>query len=520
MKRSLLPLIVVALLIIPFTGLNSPASSRNQITMILIPLRPPSVMYKNFLPLKRYLEKNLDVSIRIKVAKDSGDIIRHLETGKADIAFMCPTLYCVSYNRVPIVPLVKLRINGSSEYRSLLLVREDSPVRKTADLLGGTFVYGRYQCPESGLLPRVMLKRVGISDKELLESVKLGSDESAMISVMAKMFDATGVSEMAAKPYIGNGLRVLRHSYSIPQYVFVARASLGKDLIQRFKKTMLSINELEDPKSIAGTIEAGVDGFSDAEDRDYDIVRVLIKNIPDEMDITLEEKGGVKFVVEPVFFEPDFFNRLNPLITHLSKKTGLDFQLLIPENAGLFVDMQKRGEGDIFMQNPHLHSDMTGSDRVRGVAYIEEAGTPEGRIGIIIANSSNRIRTPKDLAGKKIGITSQFSDDGYLSQREMLIKEGVPLDSINFIKLKTYENVIMMVYRGSVDAGFVSLPALRSMEQDIDMDRIIIVSKTHPLPGWVISLRKGIDAPLADKVIKALNQFQDKADFRIRPLKN
>jgi phosphonate transport system substrate-binding protein len=520
MKRSLLPLIVIALLIIPFAGSNSPASSRNQITMILLPLKPPSTMYKNFLPLKRYLEKNLDVSIRIKVAKDSSDIIRHLETGEADMAFLCPTLYCVSYNRVPIVPLVKLRINGTSEYRSLLLVREDSPVKKTADLLDGTFVYGRYQCPESGLLPRVMLKRVGISDKDLLESVKLGSDESAMISVMAKMFDATGVSEMAAKPYIGNGLRVLRHSYSIPQYVFVARASLGKDFIQRLKKTMLSINGLEDPKSIIGSIESGVDGFSEAEDRDYDIVRVLIKNIPGEKDIILKEKRGIKFVVEPVFFEPDLFRRLNPLITHLSKKTGLTFQLLIPENVEDFIDMQNKGEGAIFLQNPHLYTKMTESNRYRAVASIAETGSPEGRIGIIITNSSGRIKTPKDLAGKKIGITSHFSDDGYLSQREMLIKEGVPLDSLNFIKLKTYENVIMNVYRGSVDAGFVSLPALRSMEQDIDMDRIIIVAKTPPLPEWVMSLRKGFDALLADKVIKALPQFQDKTDFRIKPLKN
>lgn len=290
MKRSLLALIVITLLIIPVTGLNSPASSRDRITMILIPLKPPSTMYKNFLPLKRYLERNLNVSIDIKVAKDSNEIIKHLETGEADIAFLCPTLYCISYNRVPIVPLVKLSIDGSSGYRSLLLVREDSHVKKTADLLDGTFVYGRYQCPESGLLPRVMLKRVGISEENLFESVKLGSDESALISVMARMFDATGVSEMAARPYMGNGLRALRYSYSIPQYLFVARASLGKDFIQKLKQTMLTINGLEDPKSVVGSIETGVDGLSEAEDRDYDIVRILIKNMPGEKDIILKEK--------------------------------------------------------------------------------------------------------------------------------------------------------------------------------------------------------------------------------------
>lgn len=518
MKRSLLHFIIITLIII--LTFNTTASSRDQITMILLPLKPPSTMYKNFLPLKRYLEKNLGIPIRIKVAKDSNDVVRHLETGDADIAFLCPTLYCISYNRVQIVPLVKLSIDGSSEYRSLLLVRDDSSVRKTADLFDGTFVFGRYQCPESGLLPRVMLKRVGISDKDLFESVKLGSDESALISVMARMFDATGVSEMAAKPYIGNGLRVLRHSYSIPQYLLVARASLGKDFIQRLKKTMLSINALENPKSIVGSIEAGVDGFSEANDRDYDIVRILMKNVLSEKDITRKEKKGIKFVVEPASFEPDLFKRLNPLITHLSRKTGIYFQLLIPENIEGFVDMQNKGEGDIFLQNPSLYTKMAESNRVRGTATVVETWSPEGRIGIIISNSSSKIRTPKDLTDKKIGITSISSDDGYLSQKELLLRKGIQLDSVSFIKLKTHENVVMNVYRGSVDAGFVSLSALRSMEQDIDMNRITILSRTESLPDWIIAVRNDISAQIADKVMNALSQFYGKSDFEIKILKD
>ncbi len=514
--RIIKPLLVITIILI----FNSPASSRDQITMILLPLKPPSTMYKNFLPLKRYLEKKLDISIRIKVAKDSNDMVRHLETGDADIAFLCPTLYCISYNRVPIVPLVKLSMSGSSEYRSLLLVRDDSPIRKTADLLEGTFVYGRYQCPESGLLPRVMLKRVGISDEYLLEVVKLGSDESALITVMARMFDATGVSEMAARPYIGNGLRVLRYSYSIPQYLFIVRASLGKEFIQRLRKVMLSINGLKDPKSIIGSIEPGVDGFSEAEDRDYDIVRVLMKNVLGEKDITLKGRKGFKVVVEPVFFEPDLFKRLNPLITHLSKKTGVDFQLLIPEDIEVFVEMQNKGEGDIFLQNPDLYSKIEGTGRVKGIASIAETKYPEGRSAVIITNPASKIKTLKDLKGRRIGITSFSSDDGYLSQRDLLLKEGVPLDSVSFIKLRTHENVVIQVYRGFVDAGFASLSTLKSMEMDIEMSRIMTLAKTQPLSEWILALRKDIDAGYADKVIKALAQFPDKTDFEIKVLKD
>lgn len=113
-------------------------------------------------------------------------MLKHLEKGDADIAFLCPTIYCETYSKVSIAPLVKLSINSSTEERSVLVVRDDSPVKKTADLLDKTFAYGRYKCPGSGLLPKIMLQRVGISDRDFLEVVKLGSDESSLTAVMAR----------------------------------------------------------------------------------------------------------------------------------------------------------------------------------------------------------------------------------------------------------------------------------------------------------------------------------------------
>ncbi len=254
-----------------------PAFAKRKLTLLLMPLDSPSAMYARFQPFKRYLEARLGIPVEIEVAKKRSDIIPTLEEGGADLAFLCPSLYCEASKQMRIVPLAKLRVNGSSVYRSVILVRSDSGIKNVSALRGGTFVYGRYYCPGSGLLPDDILRKAGIKRGGLMDTVILGSNESAILAVMARLFDATGVSEVAARPYLSKGLRIIGYSRPIPQYLFAARGGLQKGLLLKLEKAMLLVNRLKDPGSVVGSIEPGADGLSKARDRDYDIVRALVK---------------------------------------------------------------------------------------------------------------------------------------------------------------------------------------------------------------------------------------------------
>ncbi len=501
---------------------SSAAAARQKLTLMLLPLQSPSVMYADFLPLKRYLETRLGEPVELKVANKRSEVIDSLQRGEADMAFMCPILYCDASRRMRIVPLAKLRVNGSSEYRSVLLVRSDSNIRKTADLVGRTFVYGRYYCPGSGLLPKVILQKVGIDDGDFMETVRLGSDESAILAVMARLFDATGVSEMAARPYLDKGLRVLSYSYPIPQYLFAARAGLGKPLLERIEKAMLSINSSH-PKKVLGGIETGADGLVKARDGDYDIVRILMKSVLGEEDMLKPAKGAVRFVVEPVSFGPEMFKELNSLMLYLSRVSGRRFQIVIPENTRDFIQMMRAGKGDFFLQNHNLYSGAARRGYLTGIAALARAGHPENR-GVIVVSSRGPVKTLRELAGKKTGIVSLYSDSGFLAQKELLRKREVPAGPMHFVVLKSYERVIMQVYQGTVSAGFVSYSALRSMGRDIDLSRFRILARTPPLPDWVIAARKGTDAEFTERIEKALIRYSVKnpggpGDIRIRELK-
>lgn len=487
--------------IIPTPGF-AVSSSPAPLHMLVIPMETPSRMYKDFLPLKHYLGKKLNRSIELDVARKNSGIATLFREKKTDIAFVCPTLYCDLTQVISVVPLVKLRINGSDQYRSVLVVRKDSPIKRTADLINRTLVYGRYNCPGSGLLPRIMLQRVGLSNSNFFEVVKLGNDESALLAVMARMFDVTGVPEMAVRSLAGNSLRIIRYSKPIPQYLFVARSGLDKDLISRIKKVMLDLNQAPDRKALIGGIEKGVDGFSLAHDSDYDIVRVLIESLNLGNARSSFRKGEHTLVVEPLYYGADFFWRLKPLLSKLRQETGWNYHLRIPKSIDAFLKIRKQGKGDLYLQESgFLARFRNPGDELLGPLAVV---SPEMNVGVIIAASSGKVKDLHDLRGKRIGVPSRLAEGGYMAQTRWLRKRGVPVDTIRLVSLGTYENVLMSVYRGKVDAGYLTLGTLRRLKKDLQPKRIVIIGRTPPLKEWVISARKNVPDFVKNKIRKIL----------------
>ncbi len=471
--------------------------------MTVIPMKPPSLMYKNFLPLKHYMEKKLNRAIDLDVARKNSEVANLFKKKEIDIAFVCPTLYCDLTRKVSVVPLVRLRINGNDQYRSVLVVRKDSPIQRTGDLFDRTLVYGRYYCPGSGLLPRIMFKRVGLSENDFLEVVNLGNDESALLAVMARMFDVTGVPEMAVRLLAGKNLRILRYSDPIPQYLFVARSGLGKKYIREVKEAMLSLNHAPNKERLIGGIEKGVDGFSDARDSDYDIVRVLIESLNGDAVSGSFRKGEHTLVVEPLYYDADLFRRLKPLLTGLRSATGWNYHLKIPGSIEAFLKAKKQGKGDLYLQESSLFSGfrLPREERLGSLPVVSR----EANNGIIVVSGTGKVKTVEDLKGKMIGVPSRFSDGGFLAQNRWLKSRGMDPGSIQFKELGTCENVLMSVYRGKVDAGYLTLDTLLRLQKDLQPKRTVILGKTPPLRDWVMTSSEKIPDFAKEKILKLLS---------------
>ncbi len=470
--------------------------------MVVIQMKSPSKMYRGFVPLKRYMEARLHHPIELSVAHRSSDMAKLLEKEEIDLVFICPTRYCQLTQRVSLVPLARLRIHGSDEYRSALVVRKDSPIQRTADLMDKEMVFGRYNCPGSGLLPRIMLGRVGLSESDFLQAVHLGNDESARLAVMARMFDVTGIPEMEARRLDEMGLRVLRQSYPIPQYLFAARSGLGEAMTRRLKEVLLSVNEVPERLAILGPIDDGVDGLVVARDRDYDIVRLFFDSVTHAEPVAALYQGRPTLVVEPLYYDADLFVRLRPLLDRLRAATGMGYHLRIPRSIGDFIALREADGGDLYLQEGSLVAPgwATGEVQLGQVAV----SPPEASRGVIVAGAGGRGKGVADLKRAKIAITSRRSEAGYLAQKRWLAAKGVNLDDARWVELPTCEAVAVAVYRGRADAGFLTRDTLDRLAPDLHAERLRLLATTPPLAPWRLSASKRVDPAQRRAVAAAL----------------
>jgi ABC-type phosphate/phosphonate transport system substrate-binding protein len=75
---------------------------------------------------------------------------------------------------------------------------------------------------------------------------------------------------------------------------------------------------------------------------------------------------------------------------------------------------------------------------------------------------------------------------------------------------KRQEEVILNVYRGTVDAGFVRESALDVLKEEIDLDMIRIVARTPYIANWPFAAAHGTDGRIVETVRKHLIDLKDK----------
>ncbi len=464
---------IISLIWILWTG---SVQSIEELRFVLIPLESPTTMYKRFLPLKRYLQERLSLRITLRVATDGEDILKQLREGKADLAFLCPTLYCRAAAESPLLPLIKLSVRGASKYRSAIVVRQDSDIKKTIDLRDRSFVYGRYQCPGSGLLPTVMLKRVGITEEGLFEVVKLGSDKSAVVSVLAKVFDATGVPESVAEKYADKGLRTVRYSYSIPQYLIAARKDLGVDLLANLRETFLEVNSSPSGSHIFESIGEGVDSFRPASDSEYDIVRALM-NIP-----VPKGTDPISVIVEPVLSKVEILSRVGEMMNYLTKETGLRFRIIVPADERLFIERMKEGDGVLF-----LYSALFENDSETSLTRLAKVWIFGRDARFFLIRGENK--------GGEIAVASLMHNISGISKKRLT-------------PVGTYEKVLLSVYNGNISMGLINSAVYEAFIDDLHVQKLSIL-RTVPLPTyWTLEAGYGVDQKIIDKIKKALNNYK------------
>lgn len=473
------------------------------IVLSVLPVESPRSMYEKFLPLKYHLERQLGRPVRISIARDYQSAIADLANGDAHLAYLDPAAYCearVRY-RGKVLPLVRAVGPDASAARSVLVARDIRGIEKIVDVRGKRLALGTQQSSFSYLIPLAMLYDVGMQAKDFRSVDYLHQEDRIALSVLLGEHDVGGMSEAVARKYAPDGLRIIKRSDPVPQlFLCVSSAVAGEDRAL-LRTSLLSLKD----KGVLAAIEPGIDGFVPAEDRDFDLVRIMIKNITGKDYIEYGPKT-VRFAVLPLYPASTIYQRYEPLMRYLSRNTGYEFKLVIPRDFDEFLQVVKGGTIDFSYQNPYIFAQIDRDYDIRPlVATVSEpdAETEGGEAfrGVIITRKDSPLTAVEDLKGRSVMIVSRRSAGGFLSQKIFLAKRGIHVESdLKIVDAKRQEKVILGVYNGLADAGFVRESALDVLKDEIDMQQIRILATTSTLPNWPIAWTKKGNPALAEKV--------------------
>jgi phosphate/phosphite/phosphonate ABC transporter binding protein len=475
------------------------------LSVLVLPVERVEVMYERFLPLKHHLEKALGTRITIRVARDHESALQEIGRGDVQIAFLDPATYCEVRSKYhdKVAPLASAVGRDGRGSRSALVAKSGSGIDRVVDAGGKRLALGTRQSAFSYVMPLAMLDDLGIRARDFASVDLLQQEDRVALSILVGAHDVGGMSEAVAQKYAADGLRILKSSEAVSRVMVCGTPSLSDELRRR---VVAGLQKLQDP-AVLSAIDPDISGFAVAEDRDYDMVRVMIRNVTGEDHIEYGP-ATIKVAVLPLYSPITMYDRYDPLMRYLSRETGREFKLVIPRDFEHFMSIVKAGGVQFSYQNPYVYALL--AKQVPLQALLTTVGANEREVtdgfrGVIITRDDSGVRHVAGLKGKKVLIVSRKSAGGFLSQRLFLAQQGIDVErDLVLVDAKRQESVILGVYRGEAAAGFVRESALEELKDEIDMKRIRVLAQAKSLPQWPLAIRGAVDPALAGTVKRLL----------------
>ena len=194
-----------------------------------------------------------------------------------------------------------------------------------------------------------------------------------------------------------------------------------------------------------------------------------------------------------------------------------------------FLDQQEMAEAvgnkllDVVFTNPVHYVSLRVTGVLSGAIATQvslEQGHPVAQLGGVIIRRKDRndLQTLQDIRGKTVAISGTQYLGGYTAQASWLQRQGIDLDSINFIQVgNPHDNVIKAVLNQKADVGFVRSGILESMrlEGKEDIEQLAILApldwpgfpfkvSTPLYPEWAVAALNHVDHDTSRRLSAAL----------------
>lgn len=276
------------------TVASAQASWRTQfptLNIAVIPSENQQTVMSRYAALQAYLSRKFGVEVRLFTATDYAGIIEAQRAKRVELAFHGPASYARAHevtggNVEPLV--IESDINGVAAYRSVMIVRSDSPAKEISDLRGKTLAFVDPNSTSGFVAPNFFLTKAGTPAQQYFSKTGFaGSHDNVALAIVNGQYDAGFVwyrsptdsvfQRMWDKNLIPrDSVRVVWTSPDIPESPWVARKDLPQQMRDDLRKALLDM-PTADPAGFKQITEGNSKGFVPGSHAVYEPIIEMIK---------------------------------------------------------------------------------------------------------------------------------------------------------------------------------------------------------------------------------------------------
>lgn len=212
-----------------------------------------------------------------------------------------------------------------------------------------------------------------------------------------------------------------------------------------------------------------------------------------------------KLSMLPRYSSEEINRRITPLAEYLTQMTGSQVEPVVISDFSQYEKQLKSASIAMGYENPYIYTLV--SDTHEALAMAVKGKDRDKFRGIIITRKDRGLASLDDLRGRTISIVGYTSAGGYLSQKLSLMKIGIDVETdctiVEAVDNKQ-ENVILAVYTGEADAGFIRESALSRANAYISPAQIKVLGEAAWLPNWAFSVNRSLSEKMKKDIQSAL----------------
>jgi phosphonate transport system substrate-binding protein len=296
MRRSV-PAVAALLILLAFPCFSrqeaAPEPKEEPLLFGVVSFYYPRLMFIKYGPLVDYLSEHTGRRWELSFGATYEQTVNDLCSGRLTAAYLGPLTYIRAHAACGAESVARLNTDGQETFRSYILVRRDSPIRRPADLKGKRIAFGSALSTSSHLVPRGILVKAGLEPGKNVFCSYMDNHEDAASAVELGEADACGVRDLVGDRFLERGLRLLVESDPIPNFPVVVAPGVGAEMRRSLSRVLIDLPR-ENPdmaRAMLAWDRELADGFAPATDDEYDGIRELAREVLGPRAMTLPESA-------------------------------------------------------------------------------------------------------------------------------------------------------------------------------------------------------------------------------------